>query len=87
MQRAPAPSPAAPCSPAPDPCEGVEQVGSRVPSVIQHLVKGEHVIIESVVGQICVFNASKSHRCLGSFQLFWRQHLVQIEIGNSEEEG
>jgi len=45
----------------PDPREGVQQIGSRVSSVIQHLVEGEHVIVQSVVGEICVFNTSESN--------------------------
>lgn len=29
----------------PDPCEGIQQICSCVSSVIQHLVKGEYVIV------------------------------------------
>ena len=37
---------AAPCAlNLPDPCEGIQQISSCISSVIQHLVKGEYVII------------------------------------------
>ena len=59
----------------PDSGEGVEQVGGRVAPVIQHLVEGEDVVIDAVVGQVGVFDAAERHGRLGLCQLLWSQDL------------
>lgn len=50
----------------PDSSEGIQQVSSRVSSVIQHFVKGEDVVIQPVMRKISIFDAAISNRCLSS---------------------
>lgn len=59
----------------PDAGEGVEEVRRRVAPVVQHLVEGEDVVVDAVVGEVGVFDAAKGDRSLGLGELFWRQHL------------
>lgn len=61
--------------PSPDAGEGVEEVRRCVAPVIQHLVEGEDVVVDAVVGQVGVFDAAESDRPLGLAELLRGQNL------------
>lgn len=60
---------------SPDAGECVEQVGCRVAPVVEHLVKREDVVVDAVVGEISVFDATKGDGPLCFGQLLWGQDL------------
>lgn len=62
---------------SPDACEGVEKVGCSVAPVVQHLVKGKDVIVDAIVREVRVLDATKRYGALSLHQLFWGQHLQQ----------
>ena len=66
---------------SPDTGEGVEQVRRRVAPVVQHLVEGEDVVVDAVVGEVGVFDAAERHRPLGLDQLLRAQDLQETQSG------
>lgn len=60
---------------SPDAGEGVEQVRSSVAPVVEHLVEGEDVVVDAVVGQVGVFDAAKGDGTLRQDQLLRGQDL------------
>lgn len=60
---------------SPDAGEGVEEVRRRVAPVVQHLVEGEDVVVDAVVGEVGVFDAAESDRPLGFGELLRGQDL------------
>lgn len=64
----------------PDAGEGVEEVRRRIAPVVQHLVEGEDVVVDAVVGKVGVFDAAESDGSLGFNQLLRSQNLQEDNL-------
>lgn len=60
---------------SPDAGEGVEQVSGSVAPVVEHLVEGEDIVVDTVVGQVGVLDAAEGDGALCLDQLLRCQNL------------